>query len=101
MPSLKTSAVLAFSGIALFASPVMAEEAPKAEITKTEVQNEQVMAAVQSADLIPVQDAEGNIFYNHYVSDDELQDAGVDIEVVDTFTFEHNGRIYTNKIVSE
>jgi len=76
-----------------------AEEASETTIVKSE--NTQVLAAVETADMIPVQDEDGNIFFNHYVADSELHDVSLDFEVVDTFTFEHNGRIYTNKIVTE
>lgn len=101
MTNLKIAAILGMTGIALYATPVMAEEAPKTDVTETKVENTQVLAAVETADLIPVQDDNGQIFYNHYVSDDELFDATADFETVDTYTYEYNGRIYTNKIVTE
>ena len=101
MTRVKIATLLGFAGIALYAAPVMAEEAPKAEMNETKVENTQVLAAVETADLIPVQDETGQIFYNHYVSDDELFDATADFETVDTYTYEYNGRVYTNKIVTK
>ena len=101
MTTLKIATILGLTTMALYASPVMAEEAPKAEATETKVENTQVLAAVETANLIPVQDENGQIFFNHYVSADELLDVTPEFETVDTFTYEYNGRIYTNRIVTQ
>ncbi len=101
MSTLKTTTILGVTGVILYASTVMAETPSEPKVTKTEVQNTQVLASAASSDLVPVESEDGQIFYNHFVSEDELYDATVNYETVDTYTFEHNGRIYTNKIVTE
>lgn len=99
--NLKLVTILGITSMALYASPAFAQEAPEAEVTETAVENTQVLAAVETADLIPVQDEDGQIYYNHYVSDDELFDATIDHETVGTYEVEYNGRVYINKIVTE
>ena len=101
MLRLRAFTVLIVSGVMFAASPALADGAPEPKMMKTELESEQVLSVVEVADVVPVQDEEGNVFYNHYVSDEDLQDAGVVLEVVDTYTFEHNGQIFTNKIVNK
>lgn len=101
MTDLKTTTILAIAGIALFATPVMAEDAEMTQEAVDKTANTAVLAAIETADLIPVTDENGNVFYNHYVADSELYDATIDLETVDTYTFEYEGRTYTNKIVTE
>lgn len=44
---------------------------------------------------------DGRVYYNHTIKSDELTHVDYDFNVVDTYTFEHNGRVYTNKIVAD
>lgn len=60
----------------------------------------QTVMQAQSAKK-PVQDSDGNRFYNHYVAAENLTPVSSDLEVIRTFTFESDGRIYTNKIVEK
>jgi len=73
MRYLKTLSIIsAMSAIAMAPAAFAGDTntASEAEMAKTE--NTQVLAAVATADMIPVQDEDGNIYYNHYVSDAEL-----------------------------
>jgi len=102
MTYIKTlSALGAMSAIMLAPNAIAsdASEAPNAAMSNAE--NAQALDTVETDDIIPVQDEDGNIFYNHYVSDAELFDASIDLKVVDTQTFEYEGRVYTNKIVTK
>ncbi|WP_154813746.1 hypothetical protein [Hellea balneolensis] len=100
MTTFKTLSATGF--VALFMAAPTAFAAENTADTKTvKSENTQVLAAVETANVIPVQDEDGQVFYNHYVDDSELFDASLDFETVDTYTFEYEGRIYTNKIVTE
>jgi hypothetical protein len=44
---------------------------------------------------------DGRLYENHVVSEDNLTDVSTDIDVVDTYTFEYNGRTYTNKVTAD
>ena len=105
MANISTLTISGLTAVLLGTAPTFASEAPKideasdAKVTTTA--NTIVMGAVERSELIPVTDKEGNVYYNHFVPDSELFDASIDIETVDTYTYEYNGRIYTNKIVTE
>ncbi len=100
MTTFKTLSAAGFAALLMAAPSAFAAE--NTVDTKTVMsENTQVLSAVETADMIPVQDEDGQVFYNHYVADSELFDASLDFEIVDTYTFEHEGRIYTNKIVTE
>lgn len=93
-----TIVILAASAALLYASPVMAQDAE----TETAVQpRTEVLNTVETADMIPVQTEDGTVFYNRYVSEDELYTVDYDLDVVDTYTYEYNGRTYTNKVVED
>ena len=102
MTLFKTLSAAGIAAVIMCAPNAFAAEAaerPESMMTKSE--NTQVLAAIETADMIPVQDEDGNIFYNHYVAASELLDVSADFETVDTYTYEYNGRLYTNKIVTE
>lgn len=40
-----------------------------------------------------------NFYFNHYVNDSELTPVDTRVDVIDTYSYEYNGRIYTNKVV--
>ena len=105
MTNISTLTLTGLTAVLLGAAPAFASEAYKtdeaidAKVTTTA--NTTVMGAIERSELIPVTDEEGKIYYNHFVADSDLFDASIDIETVDTYTYEYNGRIYTNKIVTE
>jgi len=77
-----------------FAPSVFAGESEMATPVETKTENTVVLSTIERSDLIPVTDQEGNVFYNRYVSADELFDASIDHKIVDTFTYEYQGRTY-------
>lgn len=101
MTYVKTFAILGVAAGALYASPVLASDTKPAETTVTKTENTEVLAAVETANLIPVRNDKGEVFYNHYVPREDLHDVSIDHEVVDTYTYEYKGRLYTNKIVTQ
>ena len=101
MLSLRTTMILGMTSALFMAAPALAEKVPEKEMVISETENTQVLGAIETADLIPVEDDSGNVFFNRYVTQDELFDTSIDHEVVDTVTIEHNGRVYTNIIVTE
>jgi hypothetical protein len=40
-----------------------------------------------------------NFYFNHYVNDSELTLVDTRVDVIDTYSYEYNGCIYTNKVV--
>ncbi|MDB2439678.1 hypothetical protein N9W89_13275 [Hellea sp.] len=78
---------------------IMKAEQTEAAMIKAE--NTQVLAAVETVGAIPVQAEDGKVFYNHYVTDAELNNVTTDVKTLDTYTFEYNGVTYTNKVVAE
>jgi len=96
-----TFTILSSMGAVLFAPSAFAGEGEMATPVETKTENTVVLSTVERSDLIPVTDQEGNVFYNRYVSADELFDASIDHKIVDTFTYEYQGRTYTNKVVAE
>ena len=101
MTKFMTFAILSSMGAVLFAPSVFAGDSEMATPAETKTENTVVLSTVERSDLIPVTDQEGNVFYNRYVSADELFDASIDHKIVDTFTYEYQGRTYTNKVVAE
>ena len=121
MTKFTTIAILATAGVLLtpFGSHAatidesLAETAVQIEIDSTDEaksliyfaeaeRDEAVLAAVSRADgLIPVRDNNGDLYFNHLVSDDELPTVDFDLDVVDSYQFEYNGRVYTNKVVED
>lgn len=97
MSNFKIIAVLTASASLLAAETSLADEA-KAD-TQVKATENVVQPEVMADNVTVVRDAEGNIYYNQFVEIDELQDVDLDATVVDTFTYEYEGRVYTNKIV--
>lgn len=110
MTYLKQSLFVAASGLFFIAaananegqSPQAATPEAKAEMQVIVQPNTQVLAAIStSPNVIAVRDDAGQLFYNHTVSRDELSPVSETIEVLETYSFEHNGRTYTNRVVSD
>ena len=101
MTKFMTFAILSSMGAVLFAPSVFAGESEMATPVETKTENTVVLSTIERSDLIPVTDQEGNVFYNRYVSADELFDASIDHKIVDTFTYEYQGRTFTNKVVAD
>jgi len=91
--------VVGLSAILLYGSPIMAQEATDA--TSEMQAGSQVTATLEATNKTQVTDSNGDIFYNHYVAEDELLTVSQSVEIIDTYTFEYNGRIYTNKLIQE
>lgn len=101
MTKFMTFAFLSSLGAVLFAPSALAGEGEMATPAEIKTENTVVLSTVERSDLIPVTDQEGNVFYNRYVTADQLFDASIDHKIVDTFTYEYQGRTYTNKVVAE
>lgn len=108
MTNSKTLSILTVAALGLYAVSADATEMNKAKTDVTQTQTESrtslqaktaVLEASETQDLIRVSDDEGNVFYNHVVNIEDLPETELDIEIQDTYTFEHNGRTYTNVIV--
>jgi len=52
-------------------------------------------------DSFSVSDETGMVFYNHTVEQSELPKFDYDLNQVDEYSFTHEGRTYTNKVVSD
>ncbi|NNC36477.1 MAG: hypothetical protein EX271_13615 [Acidimicrobiales bacterium] len=111
MVKLLTAAALTLTGILLFPGTAHAdkltqvdETVPEAKINIVEKDNTKVLASTahfNATGVMPVVDENGRLFYNKIVSPDVLPKVVHDVDVVDTYTFEHDGKIYTNKVVAE
>lgn len=110
MTNFKTVSILTVAALGLFAVTADASEMKKSETiaTKTETESRMslqaktaVLEATERQDLIPVTDNQGNVFFNHIVDVETLPDTELNIKVQDSFTYEYNGRIYTNVIVDK
>jgi len=103
MTYLKTLSILAVSTLGLSAVSAGASEMPDAQVN-TQAMNEATSTLETTLDaqdtLMRVTDNEGRVFYNHVVAIDDLPETDINIEVEDTYTFEYNGRTYTNVIVA-
>ncbi len=104
MSNFKIVTILSAAAVLLVAEGAIAGEmktqasAAESTISVTQTANTRVLSAPNEG-LIAVRDADGNLFYNQIVPVEDLQDVELDAEVVDTFTYEYQGRVYTNKIV--
>lgn len=118
MLKVSTGIVLATAGLALFpftceaaeqdtrmVATLEASATPRIETAAkdsdaiTQIETRILPVPKPQADAFIVRDEDGNVFYNHVVRQDELTDLSDDIEVVDTYTFSHEGDVYKNKIV--
>lgn len=52
-------------------------------------------------DSIPVSDETGMVFYNHTVDPSALPKFDYDINQIDEYSFNYEGRKYTNKVVTD
>lgn len=111
MLNFKTLSILTTSAVCLFAVSAHAGEMTQKADTQATSATEAtallinepktaVLAASDRAGLIPVTDEKGQTFYNQVVDTDELPISDSNVDVADTYTFEYNGRTYTNKIVA-
>jgi hypothetical protein len=69
----------------------------------TEIRSEiaaEVRGAIARGDMIAVEGTDGTTYFNQLIPVSELPDPTLDVQIVDTVTFEHNGVTYTNKIVN-
>lgn len=68
--------------------------------TKTS-EDPRVLGAIARGDMVKVQDNDGDVYLNRFVPVAELPDPELDVDTVDSYTYEYNGRVYTNKVVNE
>lgn len=68
--------------------------------TKTE-EDPRVMGAIARGDMVRVQGNDGRVYLNRFVPVTELPDPELKVDTVDSYTYEYNGRTYTNKVVDE
>lgn len=55
----------------------------------------------QETDAYIVQDNDGELYINHLVPIETLPDPTLDVEIVDTYTTEYRGLVFTNKVLDE
>lgn len=55
----------------------------------------------QRTDAYIVQDNEGELYINHLVPIETLPDPTLEVEIVDTYTTEYRGLVFTNKVLDE
>lgn len=84
------------------------EDMKQAETTKSAVvtftktsEDPRVLGAIARGDMVKVQDNNGSVYLNRFVPVSELPDPELDVDTVESFTYEYNGRVYTNKVVNE
>tara|TARA_R110002020_G_scaffold105570_10_gene246166 strand:- start:1424 stop:1813 length:390 start_codon:yes stop_codon:yes gene_type:complete len=68
--------------------------------TKTS-EDPRVLGAIARGDMVKVQDNKGDVYLNRFVPVAELPDPELDVDTVESYTYEYNGRVYTNKVVNE
>lgn len=68
--------------------------------TKTS-EDPRVLGAIARGDMVKVQDSRGDVYLNRFVPVAELPDPELDVDTVESYTYEYNGRVYTNKVVNE
>lgn len=54
---------------------------------------------VQNTDAYIVENNAGDLFINHLIPVEDLPDPTLSVQTEDTYTFEYNGRTYTNRII--
>ncbi len=82
---------------------VVNEDATKSALvtfTKTD-EDPRVMGAIARGDMVRVQGNDGNVYLNRFVPVSDLPDPELDVDTVDSYTYEYKGRTYTNKVVNE
>lgn len=52
----------------------------------------------QTTEAYIVRDNDGDLFINHVLDVEELPDPTLELETVDTYTYEYRGIVFTNKI---
>lgn len=88
--------------LAMVEAEDMTSETTEARVIAIPVETEtEVLSTTESNDLIPVQGPDGRIYYNRIIPVSELPDPDLDIRVLDTYTVNYEGEVYTNKIVQE
>jgi hypothetical protein len=117
---MRTSIILAASSLMLFplvadaadmqgdqaelmqsSSATMAQsEAEERLETEIEV-DESSPTIILNPNVFPVQDENGNIFYNQIIPASDLTPVDFDVEIVDSYEFSHEGRIYRNNIIEK
>ena len=113
MTYLKTLCIVTAAGVLLTPFAAEASNHSQTHQSEREAQSVVIEAAAETRqavlnqradrghqDLRPVTDESGQIFYNHIVPREDLFKVDYDVNVVGTYTFEYNGKIYTNKIVT-
>ncbi|NNC37739.1 MAG: hypothetical protein EX271_01580 [Acidimicrobiales bacterium] len=103
-----TLTILAVSGFALI--PFVSHSGEKQVVENStinsatstvQLERARTLAAAERRDGSVVDNIETEMtgFRNHLVDIDDLTKVTSDADVVDTYTFEYNGKVYTNKIV--
>lgn len=72
---------------------------PQKKVQTQAVVAAEVRGAVARGDLIAVEGPNGTVFYNKLIRVADLPDPTLTVQAVDTVTFTHEGRTYTNRIV--
>lgn len=77
-------------------------EMPQARIIAIRAEAESdVRSALQLGDFIPVEGPDGQIYYNQIVQISDLPDPELNLRVVEKFEVNHDGMVFTNKIVEQ
>jgi hypothetical protein len=104
--------LIAASALALFAAPMaQADEAKDMTQTGTTAQMQsettavkmeerpEVRAAIAKGDIVRVTDEDGKTYLNRFIPVEVLPDPTLDVETLNTVTYEYQGRVYTNRNV--
>lgn len=70
-------------------------------ITRSADTPAEVLSTVETANLMAVEGPDGRIYYNHIVPISELPDPQLELRVIETYDVQHDGDVFTNKIVQE
>lgn len=123
MSNFRTATLLSATALVLVGIQAFAGEQVKSEETQTETKMEmtqkaetpqsatvtftktsedpRVLGAIARGDMVRVQDNKGDMYLNRFVPVAELPDPELEVDTLDTYTYEYKGRIYTNKVVNE
>lgn len=57
--------------------------------------------ATQNTDAYVVRGDDGKLYINHLIKMEDLPDPRLDVQTVEEYTYEYQGRIYTNRVTAD
>lgn len=101
MTTFKTLTTLTAAAALFTAGSALAAESKTAEAHSKTAANAQteVRAAIEDRRLVRVVDSDGNVYFNRMIAAEALPDPELNLDTLRTYSYEYEGRTYTNKVV--